>query len=383
MSKKSSSKKSKKQPKKEKTALPKMAGIFASVEGFFLRLSLRDQIFFIKQLAVLLRAGIPIFTSLNILKKQSKSKSMHKIMAHVIKGVENGQYLSATLGKFKKVFGELTINIIAIGEVSGSLSNNLDYLALTLKKKQTLRRKVVSASVYPIFVIIATIAITIMLAVFVFPKILPVFKSMNYQLPWTTRFLIFINSSITNYGFLIAATIIIFIVAILLLLRIKKVHRRYDRILLSSPLISKLIQSYNVTNICRTIGLLLNSGTGVVRSFQITSNSTVNLLYKDELNRIADEIARGSVISVQMERNPKLFPSMMSQMVAVGESTGKLSDTFLYLAETHEEEMDELTKNLGTAVEPLLLIFMGILVGFIAISIITPIYGITQHLNPK
>src|SRR6185436_14064386 len=127
-----------------------------------LRVSLKEQIQFIKQLAVLMKAGIPLFTALSMVKEQSRSRSIKKIVAQVTHDVENGHSLASSLAKFKKIFGELTINIIAVGEVSGNLSSNLEHLAITLKKKQALRRKVVGASIYPIFIIIATLAITIL-----------------------------------------------------------------------------------------------------------------------------------------------------------------------------------------------------------------------------
>jgi type IV pilus assembly protein PilC len=353
------------------------------LKQFFMGISLKDRILFIKQLSILIRAGVPLFSSLTMIKDQSKSKSMISVMNQVIRDVENGQYLATALGKFKKIFGELTINIIAIGEISGTLSNNLDHLAITLKKQQSLRRKIISASVYPLFIIVATIGITLMLTVFIFPKIVPVFKSVNYELPWSTKFLIFLNDVIKSHGWLIFIGFIVFVIAIILLLRNKKVHFQFDKVLIRIPLVNKLIQTYNTASICRTIGLLLNSGVTVVRAFEITSNTTTNLLYKQELTDIAEQLTKGEKISSHMNDKKKLFPLMVPQMLQVGESTGKMSETFLYLADIYEEEMDDLTKNLSTTVEPLLLIFMGLLVGFIAISIITPIYGITQHLTPK
>jgi type IV pilus assembly protein PilC len=353
------------------------------LKQFFMGISLKDRILFIKQLSILIRAGVPLFSSLTMIKDQSKSKSMVSVMNQVIRDVENGQYLATALGKFKKIFGELTINIIAIGEISGTLSNNLDHLAITLKKQQSLRRKIISASVYPLFIIVATIGITLMLTVFIFPKIVPVFKSVNYELPWSTKFLIFLNDVIKSHGWFIFIGFIVFVIAIILLLRNKKVHFQFDKVLIRIPLVNKLIQTYNTASICRTIGLLLNSGVTVVRAFEITSNTTTNLLYKQELTDIAEQLTKGEKISSHMNDKKKLFPLMVPQMLQVGESTGKMSETFLYLADIYEEEMDDLTKNLSTTVEPLLLIFMGLLVGFIAISIITPIYGITQHLTPK
>ena len=350
---------------------------------FFMRLALGDQILFIKQLSMLMRAGMPILSSLKMLKEQSKSRSFNFVMNQVIRDVENGQYLATALGKCNKIFGELIINIIAVGEISGSLSENLDHLALALKKKQALRRKIISASVYPVFIVIATIAIAAMLTTLVFPKIIPIFQSINYQLPWTTRFLIFLSTSLRDYGFFIFLGVLVLIVAIALLLKNKKVRAKYDRGLMHVPFLKKMLQAYNVANICKTMGLLLKSGIPVTRALHIASSTTANLAYKKELDSIAQKVAQGEIISFNIAKCPTLFPVAVSQIIQVGESTGKLSETFSYLADSYEEEMDELTKNLSTAVEPLLLIFMGILVGFIAISIITPIYGITQQITSR
>ena len=308
---------------------------------------------------------------------------MIKILEQVSRDVENGQYLATSLGRFRRIFGELTINIIEIGEISGTLGDNLDYLATELKKKQALRRKVVSAAVYPIFIILATFGITGLLTVFVFPKILPIFKSVNFDLPWTTKALIFFSSLLLNHGWLIIIGLIVLAFGIYFLLKIQRVHYWYDRFLITAPIIGRLTVGYNLANICRTLGLMLKSGVVIVRSAKITANTTTNLVYKQELNVIAEKLFKGDLISHHLDASPKYFPTIAAQMVAVGESTGNLSETFLYLADMYEEEVDDLTKNLSTVIEPVLLIFMGILVGFVAISIITPIYGITQHLNPK
>jgi len=155
-------------------------------DTFFMHLTLRDHIMIIKQLATLMRAGIPLLNSLAIIQEQSRARAVKHIIEQARRDIENGQYLSNALAKFKRNFGELTINIIAVGEISGNLCRNLDHLAISLKKRQVLRRKIISASVYPMFIIVATVVISILLTTLVFPKIIPVFLSINYQLPWTT-----------------------------------------------------------------------------------------------------------------------------------------------------------------------------------------------------
>ncbi len=349
----------------------------------FMRLSLKEQIIFIKRLSVLIRAGTPLLVSLQMLKRQTRSKTLLKILDQVTSDVENGQYLATSLAKFRKIFGEFAINIIEIGEISGTLSENLDYLAAELKKSQSLRRKVISSLVYPVFIIFATFGITALLTVFVFPKILPIFRSVNFDLPWTTKVLIFISNLLIAHGWEIILGLIILFILFLFALRNQKFHYWYDKFILKLPIIGDLAQSYNVTSVCRTLGILLRSNVAIVRSVAITSHTSKNLVYRKQMEAVGEKILKGALLSTHFEQFPKLFPPMMTQMIAVAETTGNLSETLLYVADMYEEEVDDLTKNLSTVLEPLLLIFMGVLVGFVAISIITPIYGITQHLNPK
>jgi len=348
----------------------------------FLRLPIRDQILFAKRLSVLVKAGVPILTGLQMLNKQNTSRSIKHILKSVITDVENGSFLSSSLRKFEKVFGELAVNIIEIGEISGTLPENLNYLAEELKKKQALRRKVVGAMIYPGIIIVATLGITVLLTAFVFPKILPIFKSVNFDLPLSTKALIWISDLFVFHGLAIGLTLLGAIIGFWLLLKTKYVRLWYDRALISVPILGTLLQSYHMANICRTLGVLLKSEIMIVKAASIAANSSTNAAYKRELNQMAVALTRGEKMSTHMEKNVRLFPPILSQMVTVGESTGNLSDTMLFLAEMYEGEVDEQTKNLSTVIEPVLMVFMGIIVGFVAISIITPIYEITQHLNP-
>lgn len=347
----------------------------------FLHLSVQDQIMFAKRLAILVHAGIPILTGLQMLKKQASSKSSIRIMDVLIADVENGQFISTSMGKFRKIFGDFAINIVQVGEVSGTLNENLNYLAEELKKKQTLKRKVVSALIYPTVIVVATLAITILLTVYLFPKILPVFKSFNFKLPITTRFLIFVSDLLIQHGYAILFGIVGLAVIIWLLLRNKSIRLIVDRTLLRIPFLGGMMSAYNLANMSRTLGLLLKSSVPIVRAISITADTTVNLAYKKALMEIAEHITKGEKISVHLAKDQGLFPSIMQQMIAVGESAGNLSETLVYLAEMYEGDVEDMTKNLTTIIEPVLMVFMGVLVGFIAISIITPIYGITQNLH--
>ncbi len=348
----------------------------------FFRLSLQEQMLFAKRLAILLKAGVPILGALNMLKKQTTSKSSLHVVEDLSKGVENGQFLHVRLDRFRKFFGDFAVNIIKVGEVSGTLHENLGYLAEELKKQKELRRKVLSALVYPIFIVIATLGITVLLTVYVFPKILPILSTFNTQLPLSTRALIFISDTFIHWGWLIALILVALIGGFILALRKPTFSLVVDRLLLKIPVLGKLLQYYYMANFCRTLGVLLQSDVRIVEAVQITASTTTNLVYRKSLNKLGLIITKGGKISAFLEEEGKIYPPMVSQMVNVGEATGKLSESLAYLAEIYENEVDELTKNLSTSIEPLLMIFMGLLVGFVAISIITPIYSFTQNLNP-
>src|SRR3989344_5826472 len=362
------------------TSLPKRA---SGKKVPYVRFSTKEKMFFIKGLAFLTGAGVPLLHSLQVLRRQGKNRAKAKMFDVVIEDVSNGQYLSTSLAKFSNVFGDFAVNIIKVGETSGILNQNLIYLAEELKKKHALRQKVVSALVYPIFITIATLLLTSLLTVFIFPKLQPIFTSLNVVLPFTTRALIATSDFLRSYGIhlilgIIGAVILFFI----LMRRSKAFHYGVDQIVLKTPLLGSIAQNYNLTNFCRTLGLLLKSGLKINDALGITADTTNNLRYRKEIRAMVETTTRGERISKHLERHPGLFPDILPQLVGIGETTGNLSETLIYLSELFEADVDEATKNLSGYLEPVLMIFMGILVGFVAVSVITPIYEITQNLHP-
>lgn len=351
--------------------------------NFLTRISTKEKAIFAKRLAFLVKAGVPIIQSLKILQKQSRSRAKTKMLDQVIADVSNGQFLSSSLAKFENNFDNFAVNLIRIGEESGTLEENLNYLADELKKKHLLKRKVLGSMVYPVFIVIATLGMAGLLTIYIFPKILPIFKSLNVTLPLTTRALIWTSDFLVAYGWLVGLGLVGFIVLAAFLLRMEKIRYWAHHILLRIPLFGDISQKYHLANLCRTLGLLLKSDIRIVRAFAIASDTTSNLVYKKELKVLAASISRGEKFTDRMEKHAKIFPHMLSQMLAIGETTGNLNETFIYLSEMYENEVEDLTKNLSTVLEPALMIFMGVIVGFIAISIITPIYEVTQHLTPR
>ncbi len=349
----------------------------------YLRFGIRDQIMFTKRLGMILRAGMPIMEGLHMLQEQSSGRSSAYICKSLIADVSNGQTLSTGLEKFERIFGAFSINIIRIGETSGTLHENLDYLADELKKKHTLRRKIIGAMVYPALIVCATVGITVMLTVYIFPKIIPIFQSVKAELPISTKILIAVSGFLGAWGVWLVGGIVVAFIALTLLMRNEIIHTFFDAILLRIPIFGQLSRDYNLTNISRTMGILLRSDVRIVSAMDLVAGSTKNLVYRRELLRARERLIKGQKISQQFRANKRLFPGIFAQMITVGESTGNLSSSFNYLSDMYDEEINELIKNLTSLLEPVLMIVMGLIVGFIAISIITPIYSITQNLTPK
>lgn len=359
----------------------RFAGFLQRVNSITMRVPLSSQAVFARHLAVMAKAGLPLLESLKLLKKESPSRAMAKILDQVISDVSNGQFLSASLDRFRGVFGNLFINIIRVGESTGILPENLNYLADELKKKQALKRKVVGALMYPAVIVSATFGITGLLTVFIFPKILPVFESLKVDLPLSTRILIGASHLLTNYGGWVALATVASLIALWFLLRIRILRYYFHRIILVLPIFGKMARDVNLANFCRTLGLTLKSGVQVVEAIGITSESLSNLVYKKQLTQAAEEVRKGEALSPFFAKHKKLFPVMVTQMISVGESSGNLSESLLYLSDFYEQEVTESTGNLSTVLEPVLMVVMGVVVGFVAISIITPIYEITSSVG--
>ncbi|MBI2604282.1 MAG: type II secretion system F family protein [Candidatus Harrisonbacteria bacterium] len=347
----------------------------------FLHVSVQEQILFARHLAIMTKAGMSLIDSLQMLKRQAKSRGMRMILDGVTKDVSNGQFLSVALEPYIKVFGELFVNIVRIGETSGTLPENLTYLAQELTKKRQLATKIKGALFYPLIILVGTVGIITLLVTYVLPKILPVFQSLNVTLPLPTRILIAVSSFAQQYILYIFIAVIIVIVAFLLLLRIKGFQYVVHRFLLFLPVAGTLAQQINIANFTRTLGILLKSGAHIVEAVGTSAMTLGNLVFREALGNAAEKIKKGEELSAHLSEFPKLFPGMLYEMIAVGENTGNLSETLLYLGDYYEEEIDNATKNLSTVLEPLLLIIMGVIVGFVAIAIITPIYSITQGVR--
>ncbi len=343
--------------------------------------SFQEKINFARHLSVAIKSSMPLLEALKLIRKQSSNNGFNAIIDEIIRDVNNGQFLAQGMQKHSHVFGDFFVNMVRVGESSGNLSQTLLYLAHELQKQKEVASRVKGAMIYPAVIFFATIAITGFLTFFIFPKILPVFGSLNVQLPATTRFLIFALKFLEEHGIAFSIGMILAMIGARLTLLIPSVHFLFDQLTLATPVISKVTKSITLTNFTRSLSVLLKSGMTIVDALEIAKATFHNMYYRREIEALIEGVKRGESMTRYLESRPALFPPMMTGMVQVGETTGNLEENLVYVAEFYEGEVNESVSNLTTVIEPLLLLFMGALVGFVALSIITPIYKITQGLQ--
>lgn len=337
---------------------------------------------FTRHLAVCLRSGLTLFEALEMLRDQAAG-ALRGILENVVKDLQSGQPLHQALSVYPKYFSAIYINLIRVGEISGTLEGNLQYLSESLKKSYDLRQKVKSAMMYPIVVFVAVILLGLSVGMFVLPKILPLFKSLNVALSLPTRALMYAAELFEVAGVQIIVSTVLFLIFFFWFVRRDFVKPVLHRIFLIIPFLKDVVVNINLALFSRTLGMLLENGISLDQSLKITVESTDNHVYKRAASGFLYQIQNGKNLSEILDQYPRLFPLMACRMIAMGERTGNLGNSLTYLAEYYESEVDNTLKDISVILEPALLIFIGSIVGTVAIAIIGPIYSITSSLGHK
>ncbi len=349
----------------------------------FLNLKTVQKIIFARQLALMLRSGISIIDSLSFIKKQTKNKTFKYILDSIVTDLEKGSSLANALKKFQKVFGLLFISVVEVGELSGNLDKNLEYLAKELKKQNDLKKKLVSVFIYPVFILVATLGVASLMIFVIFPRILPLFIDLKIRLPLLTRIFINLSNFLLSYWPFILGSLIVFVFLIYISTKIRQTKYFLDLLIYKIPLVSSIIRYSVLANISRNLALLLNSGLDIVKSIEIVSFGTKNLIYKKILENLIVSVKAGHSLKEFFRQEAHYFDDVFLNLLEVGEKTGSLNNNLLYLSEYYEETLDEKLKNFVTILEPLLLALMGVIVAFMGLAIVTPIYQITQEIQFK
>ncbi|MEK7088994.1 MAG: type II secretion system F family protein [Patescibacteria group bacterium] len=356
-------------------------GLLSIFQRMFLRVNIEEQIIFTKNLSGMLRAGLSLFRALSVLKKQTKNVTFNKILTSLSNEINAGGTLSSGLMKFPNVFSKLFVSMTRAGEESGNLDDALSEVGMNLEKAHSLTKKIKGALIYPGIILSAMVLIGVLMFAFVVPTLASTFKELGVQLPASTRFIILLGNFFYQYLILSFVLIIGSVLIIISFLRASFMKKYVDFIIIRLPIIGKLSRELNTARTTRTMSSLLLSGVSITRAIEITEDVVQNIYYKKILNQTKEAIEKGAPFSKVFEENQNLYPIMMTEMIQVGEETGKLSDMLLQVASFYEGEIENKTKNLSVIIEPVLMVFIGAAVGFFAISMISPLYSVMDNIK--
>jgi type IV pilus assembly protein PilC len=333
---------------------------------------------FTRQLATMVNSGLPITEALLILRTQSGG-SMQKIIAQILADIEGGESLSAALSKHPKVFSRTYIALVKSGEVGGVLDTVLGRLADDIEKQQEFKGKVKGALIYPAIIVVGMVAVALIMVIFVIPRLTSLYGEFNAKLPLPTQILISIsNIVLTLWPVLLLAT---FggLYGFGLYRKTPQGKRTTDELILRLPIIGPLQKEVILANLTRSLSLMVGAGVSILDGLNITAEVVGNAVVSDALKDAAKDVEKGFPVAYSFAKHPEAFPFILSQMVAVGEETGKMEEVLSKVSHIFEVESDEKVKGLTAAVEPLVMVLLGLGVGFLVIAIILPIYNLTSQ----
>lgn len=356
-----------------------------SISGFFQRfsekfekligVSLFEKLIFSRNLAVMIHAGLPLTRALSTMADEIKNQSFKTAIKHIAEAITSGKSLTEALSEHKDIFNDLFINMVQAGETSGKLDQVLNLLARQMKKDYVLRSRVKGAMIYPAIIVTALLGIAALMMIYVVPTLSQALKDLNVPLPWSTQLIIFISDLFVGYSVWVLGIAIVIMGAFIRFIRSRSGKPLWDAIVLKIPLFGPLIKKMNIARIMRVLAYLLESGVPIIRSLEIAAAVVGNSLYKDSMGELGKSVAKGGSIGVFFHAHSKLYEPLAAEMVSAGEESGKISEMLLEVATFFEQDITATTKNLSSIIEPFLMIFIGAMVGFFALSILQPIYG--------
>lgn len=350
--------------------------------SFFSRVSFLDKLLFTKHLTIMIVSGITIVEAVIILSQQTKSNALQKTLVDIASNLQNGKSLADSLKRHPKVFDAFYISMIEIGETSGALDENLSYLSEQLAKEYAFRKKVKGVLMYPALVLIAAGVIGISVGLFVLPKLIELFSDFDVTLPLSTRILLGASVIMRDYGVPIVIGLVIFLFAFRYLISLPFAKPVWQRFLFLLPVIGNVLRDVELASFTRSLGIMLKSGLPITSALEIGTRMTTNVVFKSYIKRMFEELTKGKSLSTELNTNNyPLIPLIATKMIAVGEKTGKLDETLVYLGQFFEDEVDDATKNLSTLLEPVILLVIGVIVAFVAFAVISPIYELTGSIR--
>lgn len=361
-----------------KKAKPRAAFLQKGLD-FLQRVTLADKMIFSRNLAILVGAGISLNRALDILAKETEKERFKKIILTVSERVRAGKAFSDSLEEYPGVFEEIYTSMVRVGETGGSLEMVLRLLATHYEKEHDLRSKVQGAMMYPAVVVSVMVLIGIFMMTFVVPKLMQIFEEMDVALPFTTQLILTVSKIMERYAILVFAGLGALVYLLRAFAKKEAGKKIFHELFLHAPILKNISRKVNSARMSRILSSLIESGVPMVKSLQISARTLSNWYFRSSLIAAAEEVQKGTPLSATLAKYPQLYPGMVTQMIQVGEESGKLSDILVKVADFYEEEVSAITKNLASIIEPVLMVVIGAAVGFFAVSMIQPLYAIVSQ----
>lgn len=357
--------------KKKKWTL-KLRGLFG--------VPLKEKLFFTRNLGLMIGAGVSLPQALKTLKAQANSRRFKKVLEETRRKILKGESFSKSLRDFPGVFSELFCSMIEVGEETGNLEEVLKNLTSQMSRTHELKSKVKGAMIYPAVIVGAMMGIGVLMLVVVVPKLAKTFNELGIELPFTTKIVIFLGTSLVNWWFVFPILGVIAFFLIKLVPRSKSTKRFMDKIVLNIPVICSIVQKTNISYTARTLSALISSGVPLVRSLKIISHTLGNSYFREAILEASQKVKKGDKLSESLKPYQDLYSLTFIEMIAVGEQTGATDRVLSKLADFTEKEVIRISENLASVIEPVLMIIVGAVVGFFAVSMIQPMYSMLGGL---
>lgn len=348
--------------------------------SLFERIKTQDKITFAKNLAGMLVAGLALSRALSVAERQTTNQKLKNTFKDLNASISGGKSFHEALEVFPKIFSPLFISMVKAGEEGGNLAESLKQVAFQMEKSYAIQKKVKGAMIYPSVILTVMLIIGVLMMVLVVPNLTKTFKDLKSELPSSTKFIIWLSDSLSQHYILFALVVFSIVAAVYIASRTKTGKIVIDYVVLRIPVVSTIIKESNSARTARTLSSLLTSGVDLLMAVKITGDVLQNSFYKEVLKKTEKVVERGEAMSTVFASEVKLYPIFVSEMMNVGEETGKLASMLMGVANFYENEVEQKTKDMSTIIEPVLMVIIGITVGFFAISMITPMYTVMNNL---
>lgn len=343
-----------------------------------------DLVVFTRQLSAMISAGVPIMRSITSMAQHSQNPYFRTVITAVSKDIEGGQSFADALSRHPDVFNDVYVNMVRAGEAAGILDDILKRLALQQEKSASIRKKIKSAMTYPMVLVVITIVAFFGLMIFVIPMIGKTIKDLggeDAELPAITEIMLSISHFFVNYWYLVFPIIIGIVVAIVRYIKTPGGKRNFHIFMLKAPILGRITRKIAVARFARTFSALIGAGVAVLEALEITARAAGNIIYQEAIQEAGKRVKNGEVLSKVVAEHEDLFPAIVIQMLSVGEETGQTDKVLVKVADFYEEEVDTEIAGISSTIEPLMIVFMGGMIGLIAASVMMPITGLANQIK--